>query len=334
MRVLVAGGAGYIGSHTVVELVSAGHDVLVVDNFANSTPKSVQRCEELVGRAIGLAELDLCDFAAVDAVFAQYKPDAVIHFAGFKAVGESNEMPVAYYHNNIGSTLALLQSMDGHGCAKIVFSSSATVYGAPQYLPCDEDHPCDPTNPYGRTKYFIEHILRDWAAAQLASQAVILRYFNPVGAHVSGRIGENPLGVPNNLVPYITQVAAGKREALSIFGDDYDTPDGTGLRDYIHVVDLARAHVAALDHGQTGASVFNVGTGKGASVMELLKLFEEIIQRPIPHKIAPRRQGDVAACVADPTRASRDLSWTAELDLFDMCASAWTWQSRNPQGYT
>ncbi len=334
MRVLVTGGAGYIGSHTVVELVAANHEVLVVDSFLNSSPVALERCAEITGKNVAHVTADIRDFDALDAAFADFKPEAVIHFAGLKAVGESTEQPVEYYDANISGTLMLLKAMDKHGCRKIVFSSSATVYGVPEYLPYDEKHPCAPMSPYGRTKRFIEEILGDWTVPNAAAQAVILRYFNPIGAHSSGLIGEDPKGIPNNLVPYITQVAIGRREALAVFGDDYDTRDGTGERDYVHVVDLARAHVAALNVVGSGPQVFNVGTGNGVTVKELIAVFEEVLQRPIPHNIEARRAGDIASFYADPSLANDKLGWQAQLDVREMCASAWTFQSHNPEGYS
>ena len=302
MRVLVTGAAGYIGSHTLIEMVAAGHEILGIDNFANGSPEAVRRASKLAGQELTCHSVDIRDGAALDQVFAAFKPEAVVHFAGLKAVGESNEMPLEYYDNNVTGSVELLRAMDSHECSVIVFSSSATVYGHSQYLPLDEDHAKGPLNPYGRTKYFIEHILEDWAAARPGSSVVSLRYFNPVGAHESGIIGEDPAGAPNNLLPFVSQVAVGRRDHVAVFGNDYDTRDGTGLRDYIHVVDLARAHVAALEYGAThdGTEAINVGCGEGATVLELIAMFEEVSGRTIPYEIAPRRQGDIAASVADP----------------------------------
>ncbi len=339
MRVLVTGGAGYIGSHTLVELLAAGHEALVVDNFANSAPAALDRVARLSNRAFARASLDLRDTAALGAACRDFRPEAVVHFAGLKAVGESVARPLDYYDNNVTGTLSLLAALGETDCRRIVFSSSATVYGEPHYLPYDEAHPLAPTNPYGRTKLMVEQVLGDWAAAGNASgpgaSAVLLRYFNPVGAHASGLIGEDPLGIPNNLMPLVCQVAVGRRPALEVFGDDYDTPDGTGVRDYIHVVDLARAHVAALDRaaGVEGAEAINIGTGRGASVLELVRAFEAASGRRIPYRVAPRRPGDVAVSVADPAKAHRLLDWRAELGLAEMCRSAWDWQERNPAGY-
>ncbi len=333
MRVLVTGGAGYIGSHTVVELVKSGHDIFVVDNFSNSKAVVFDRLKEITGQTIAYKELDLLDKGALIELCQSFKPEAVIHFAGLKAVGESSQIPVTYYQHNVQGSLNLLEAMDAVGCKHIVFSSSATVYGAAKYLPMDEAHPLEQTNPYARCKYFIEEILRDWVKTGPDLSARLLRYFNPVGAHPSGNIGEDPNGPPNNLVPFLTQVAIGRREKLSIFGDDYDTRDGTGLRDYIHVVDLARAHVAALDFQTSGAHAINIGTGTGSTVMELVNLFGDITGKPVPHEIVARRPGDISACVADTSYANEVLGWTAEHDLRDMCESAWHWQSKNPNGY-
>ena len=335
MRVLVTGGAGYIGSHTLVELLAAGHEALVVDNYANSSPEALDRVERLTNRRFERLACDLRDAEPLAAAVRGFRPEAVVHFAGLKAVAESVEKPLLYYDNNVRGTLALVEAMREAGCRRIVFSSSATVYGEARYLPYDEAHPLAPVNPYGRTKMMIEEILGDWAAAEPGAVAVLLRYFNPVGAHASGEIGEDPLDIPNNLMPLVSQVAVGRRERLEVFGDDYDTPDGTGIRDYIHVVDLARAHVAALDFASRseGAEAINVGTGRGTSVLELLRGFERASGRPVPYRIAPRRPGDVAVSVADPSKAHRLLGWRAERGLDDMCRSAWEWQSRNPRGY-
>jgi len=335
MRVLVTGGAGYIGSHTMLELLGAQYEACVVDNYSNSSPEALDRVARLSNRSFERVTADIRDEDALLAACRAFRPEAVIHFAGLKAVGESVEKPVLYYENNVQGTVALLKAMDEVGCRRIVFSSSATVYGVPQYLPFDEAHPCAPVNPYGRTKLFIEEILRDWAAAEHGASVALLRYFNPVGAHASGQIGEDPAGIPNNLMPYVSQVAVGRQPVLRVFGSDYDTPDGTGVRDYIHVADLARAHIAALDYVaiHAGAETINVGTGKGASVLEVIRAFEEGSGRKIPYELAPRRPGDVAVSLADPSKANRLLGWEAKHDLLDMCRSTWTWQSQNPNGY-
>lgn len=335
-RVFVTGGAGYIGSHTILDLLRAGHAVLSFDNYTNSSPQSLIRVQDMAGGGdLTVVEGDICDRAALDRAMAAFRPDAVIHFAGLKAVGESGEQPLLYYRNNMSGTVELLGSMQAHGCTQIVFSSSATVYGEAQYLPFDEDHPIAPTNPYGRTKAFIEDIIRDWAAAWPEASAVLLRYFNPTGADASGRIGEDPGGIPNNLMPYVAQVAAGRREVLGVFGGDYDTRDGTGERDYIHVSDLAAAHLAALEYasGTTGCEAINVGTGQGATVLEMVTAFETASGRKIPHTIQPRRPGDVAVSVAGVDKATRLLGWRARFGIDEMCASMWAWQSRNPDGY-
>lgn len=335
MRVLLTGGAGYIGTHTLIELIAQGHTPYVVDNFDNASPEAIFRVEELIQNPLDWSECDIRDTAALSEIFQEFRPEAVIHFAGLKAVGESALLPRKYYDVNITGTLSLLNAMEQTGCNNIIFSSSATVYGAPQYLPFDEAHPCAPTNVYGRTKHMAEDILKDWQTSRPETSAVLLRYFNPVGAHVSGRIGEDPNDTPNNLMPYVSQVAVGRREKVSVFGDDYNTPDGTGVRDYIHVTDLARAHVAALDYGakHVGTEVFNVGTGSGYSVLEMINAFARASQRPIPFEIAPRRSGDIATSLADPQKANDLLGWSAELGLDQMCESAWAWQNENPQGY-
>lgn len=335
MRILVTGGAGYIGTHTLLELLGERHEVCVLDNYANSSPEALARVRQLSNAGFTEISADMRDQSALHAAFRGFKPEGVIHFAGLKAVGESGQKPVMYYDHNIQGTLALLKMMDAHGCRQIVFSSSATVYGVPHYLPFDEAHPCAPTNPYGRTKYFVEEIIRDWSAATPEASAVLLRYFNPVGAHASGRIGEDPNDMPNNLMPFVAQVAVGRRDRLQVFGNDYDTSDGTGLRDYIHVSDLARAHVAALAYGakNTGVEAINIGTGRGATVLEVVKAFEAASGRSIPYAFAARRAGDVAASLADPAKAKALLGWKAHHSLADMCASTWHWQSNNPQGY-
>ena len=332
--ILVTGGAGYIGSHTCVELLEAGQDVVVFDNFCNSHRESLRRVEAISGRRLHVVEGDIRDRGTLERVLRDFACEAVIHFAGLKAVGESNSQPLAYYDNNVVGTLRLLEAMRACGIFKLVFSSSATVYGEPQRLPLTEEHPLSATNPYGRTKLFIEEMLRDLQRAQPEWRIALLRYFNPVGAHPSGMIGEDPQGIPNNLLPYVAQVAVGRREFLQIWGNDYSTPDGTGVRDYIHVVDLAKGHLkalAALD--APGCFAVNLGTGTGYSVLDVVKAFEVASGRPVPFKFAPRRAGDVAACYADPGLAEQRLGWKAELDLSRMCADAWRWQSMNPDGY-
>lgn len=334
MKVLLTGGAGYIGSHTVVEMCAAGHEVVVIDDFSNSSPRAMARVEELVGKQIPLYEADVADEAVLDRIFSEHQIDAVVHFAGLKAVGESVRMPLAYYQNNIGSTLALLRAMKRAGVNRFIFSSSATVYGTPERCPITEESKTgNCSNPYGWTKFMIEQILTDYAKAEPEMQVVLLRYFNPVGAHASGRIGEMPSGTPNNLMPYITQVAVGKLPQLSIFGNDYPTHDGTGVRDYIHVVDLARGHVAALDYKGKGTTVFNLGTGTGYSVLDMVNTFARVNNVALPYRIAERRPGDIAECYADPTKAREVLGWEATLTLEDMVRDSWRWQSNNPNGY-
>ncbi|MCG7323073.1 UDP-glucose 4-epimerase GalE [Arsenicicoccus bolidensis] len=336
MRVLVSGGAGYIGSHTTLQVLAAGHDVVVVDNFSNAKPSVMARLEALAGQPIEVHGFDLTDRDKTEHLFATEQFDAVIHFAGFKAVGESVEKPLEYYENNLDSTFSLVRAMQRHGVKKLVFSSSATVYGEDAPVPMKEDFPTSATNPYGWTKVMIEQILRDVAVADPEMRIALLRYFNPVGAHPSGTIGEDPQGIPNNLVPFIAQVAVGRREHLNIFGDDYDTPDGTGLRDYIHVEDLAAGHVAALNRlGQVddAVSTWNLGTGHGTSVKEMLAAFSRAVGRDLPYQVAPRRPGDIAASYADPSRANRELGWQATRTVDDMCADTWRWQSGNPEGY-
>ena len=334
--ILVTGGAGYIGSHTCVELLEAGYAVAVFDNFSNSSPEVLARVESLTGRRLRIYRGDIRDAAALDHALADSGAGAVVHFAGLKAVGESVEQPLRYYDNNVVGTLRLLEAMGRAGVASLVFSSSATVYGEPQSLPLTEDHPLSATNPYGRTKLVIEDMLRELHAAEPAWRIAILRYFNPVGAHASGLIGEDPLGVPNNLLPYVAQVAVGRRERLSVWGSDYPTHDGTGLRDYIHVVDLALGHLKALERLQVQAQCFsvNLGTGTGYSVLEIVRAFEQASGRTVPYRLAPRRAGDVAACYADPRQAAQLLGWRAERDLATMCRDAWNWQGQNPQGFT
>ncbi|WP_159794399.1 UDP-glucose 4-epimerase GalE [Puerhibacterium puerhi] len=337
MRVLVTGGAGYIGSHTVLALVAAGHDVVVVDDFSNAKKAVVSRLEELAGRQIPVHAFDLTDAARTDELFATEQIDAVIHFAAFKAVGESVQKPAMYYRNNLDTTLSLVEAMQRHGVTRFVFSSSATVYGEHAPVPYQEDWDrLDSSNPYGQTKVMIERILTDVAAVDEAWRVALLRYFNPVGAHPSGRIGEDPTGTPNNLMPYLSQVAVGRREKLTIFGGDYPTADGTGERDYIHVEDLATGHVAALEHLDTMVTrtrAFNLGTGTGTSVLSLLRAFERAVGRELPYEIGPRRPGDLAVTYADPARAHAELGWRATRTIDDMCADTWRWQSQNPQGY-
>ena len=336
MRVLVSGGAGYIGSHTVVQLVAAGHDVVVVDSFANSKPSVVGRIEALTGQVLALHAFDLTDVDKTERLFADEPFDAVVHFAGFKAVGESVEKPLEYYENNLGTTFSLVRAMRRHGVRRLVFSSSATVYGSTPPLPMTEDLPTSATNPYGWTKVMQEQILRDVAAADPTWRVALLRYFNPVGAHSSGTMGEDPQGIPNNLMPFIAQVAVGRREKLSVFGDDYPTPDGTCLRDYIHVEDLAAGHVAALARlaiAEEPVSTWNLGTGEGTSVLQVLHAFEAAVGRALPYEIVGRRAGDIAASYADPTLAHTELGWRATRTIDQMCADAWRWQSANPTGY-
>ena len=333
MRVLVTGGAGYIGSHTLVELLTEGHEAFVIDNLSNGHEEALSRVKQLANRNFGFIKGDIRDGEALDRVFSEFSPEAIIHFAGLKAVSESIEQPLTYYENNVAGSVELLKAMDAHDCKKIVFSSSATVYGTPQYLPIDEDHPVSPVNPYGQTKLMVESILKDWAHD--GRSATALRYFNPVGAHVSGRIGEDPRGIPNNLMPFIAQVAIGKREVLQIFGDDYETRDGTGERDYIHVTDLAKAHLAALGHinEATGFAIYNVGTGEGTTVQELLAAYCNVVGRELAFETVTRRSGDVGSSVASPKKANEALKWSATLSIHDAASSSWNWQSQNPEGY-
>jgi UDP-glucose 4-epimerase len=335
MRILVTGGAGYIGSHTSLELLNAGYDVVVVDNLINSKIESLRRVQELTGRNLTFHQVDLLDKPALEAVFDQAPVDAVIHFAGLKAVGESVSIPLRYYHNNITGTLILCEVMLARGVKNLVFSSSATVYGAPETVPIREDFPLSATNPYGRTKLMIEEILRDLGQADPSFNVALLRYFNPVGAHASGQIGEDPNGIPNNLMPYVAQVAVGKLPYLRVFGGDYPTPDGTGVRDYIHVVDLANGHLKALEKlaSNPGVQAYNLGTGQGYSVLDVVAAYEEMSGKPVPYQVVERRPGDVAASYADPTRAQKELNWSAERGIADMCADSWRWQSQNPNGY-
>ena len=334
-RILVTGGAGYIGSHTVLALLEAGHEVLIVDNLSNSSAKVLPRLEQLSGQVIPFVQADVRDSAALDRIFAEHRIDGVIHFAGLKAVGESVAQPLRYFDNNVGSTLALLQAMDRANVRRIVFSSSATVYGDPEQVPITESSRLQVTNPYGRTKLICEDILRDLLVSDPRWQVAILRYFNPVGAHISGTIGEHPNGIPNNLMPFITQVAVGQREFLSIFGQDYPTSDGTGVRDYIHVVDLAQGHLAALNYlqDQQASITVNLGTGRGVSVKELADTFARVTGVPVPYRFVDRRPGDVAACYADTRLAQEALGWQAQLGVERMCQDAWRWQSNNPKGY-
>jgi UDP-glucose 4-epimerase len=332
---LITGGAGYIGSHAIVELLQAGYDVVCIDNYVNSSPEALRRVERIAGRRVTQVDGDVRDAATLDRIFAQHAIDGVIHFAALKAVGESVARPLAYYDNNVGGALALLAAMERAGVRRIVFSSSATVYGVPRELPLREDAPLAATNPYGQTKLAIEQILRDVAAADARWSIVSLRYFNPIGAHPSGLIGEDPHDIPNNLFPFITQVAAGKRERLNVFGDDWPTPDGTGVRDYLHVVDLAAGHLRAFEYAKTrsGCIEINLGTGRGTSVLELVQAFERATGRRVPYAIAPRRPGDIAACWADPSRAHELLGWRAMRSIGEACADGWRWQQNNPNGY-
>lgn len=335
MNVLITGGAGYIGSHTLVELLNRGYGVVVIDNLCNSSEESLKRVENITGKSVKFYNADVRDKGALDKIFTENKIDWVIHFAGLKAVGESCAKPVEYYDNNLNGTLVLLQAMREHDCKRIVFSSSATVYGTPEFLPLNEN--CKTggtTNPYGTSKYFQEIMLNDVYKSDKEWTVVLLRYFNPVGAHESGLIGEDPKGIPNNLTPYITKVAIGELNEVGVFGNDYPTPDGTGVRDYIHVTDLARGHVAAIAKTvKAGVYTYNLGTGKGYSVLDVIHAFERACGHKIPYSVKPRRAGDVAACYADASKAKRELNWEATLGLDDMCASSWKWQTQNPNGY-
>ena len=335
MTILLTGGAGFIGSHTYVELVKAGHEAVLVDNFYNSNREIITRLQTITGKPVRFYDVDVCDADALDQVFCNHPFDAVIHFAGYKAVGESVEKPLEYYRNNLDTTLTLCETMRKHQVKRIVFSSSATVYGMATEMPLLEDMPTGCTNPYGWTKYMIEQILRDVAVAYPDWAVALLRYFNPIGAHDSGLIGEDPVGIPNNLMPYIAQVAAGKRAKLNVFGADYPTPDGTGVRDFIHVVDLARGHVAACTYlaTHTGCEAINLGTGHGQSVLELVHTFERVNGVQIPYQVIARRPGDIATCYADATKARELLGWTAEKTLEDMCRDTWRWQKNNPNGF-
>jgi len=335
MRVMVTGGAGYIGSHTCVEMLAAGMEVVVVDNLSNSKEEALRRVREITGRPLAFIQADLRDRAALDAVFRSGSFDAVVHFAGLKAVGESVEIPLAYYENNVGGTISLCEAMAAAGVKNLVFSSSATVYGDPATVPIREGFPLSATNPYGRSKLFIEEILRDLHVSDTDWNIALLRYFNPVGAHPSGRIGEDPNGIPNNLMPYVAQVAVGQLPRLRVFGNDYPTPDGTGVRDYIHVVDLARGHLAALRRLEQGPGVvvYNLGTGRGYSVLEMVAAFERASGRPVPYEIVARRAGDIAICYADPALARSELRWQADFGIDEMVRDAWRWQSENPHGF-
>lgn len=335
MAVLLTGGAGFIGSHTYVELVKAGYEAIIVDNLYNSCAEVIGRLETITGKPVRFYEADVCDAQALDRVFCENRIDCVIHFAGYKAVGESVAKPLDYYRNNLDSVLTVCETMRKHGVTRIVFSSSATVYGTIDTMPLTEDMPTGCTNPYGWTKYMVEQILRDVASAYPDWAVALLRYFNPIGAHESGMIGEDPVGIPNNLMPFITQVASGKRAKLSVFGNDYPTPDGTGVRDFIHVVDLAKGHVAACGYlmNHQGCEIINLGTGVGFSVLDLIKTFERVNGVAIPYEVVARRPGDIAVCYADATRARELLGWRAEKTLEDMCRDAWRWQSANPNGY-
>lgn len=335
MAILVTGGAGYIGSHTCVELLNAGYEVVVVDNLCNSSEKSLDRVREITGKDLTFYKADLLDEAAMEEIFSKEQIESVIHFAGLKAVGESVAKPLEYYHNNLTGTFILCDVMRKHGVKNIVFSSSATVYGNPKTVPIREDFPLSVTNPYGRTKLILEEVLTDLHTADPEWNIVLLRYFNPIGAHKSGKIGENPKGIPNNLIPYVAQVAIGKLEKVNVFGNDYDTPDGTGVRDYIHVVDLAIGHVKSIEklREKPGVVVYNLGTGNGYSVLDIIHNFEKACGKEIPYVIAPRRPGDIATCYADPTKAYNELGWKATRELGEMCEDTWRWQQQNPNGY-
>jgi UDP-glucose 4-epimerase len=334
MNILVTGGAGYIGSHTCLELLKNGHGVVVIDNLCNSEEESLIRVQKIAGKTLKFYEGDVCDCSLLKEIFDENEIDAVIHFAGLKAVGESVKIPLRYYQNNIGSTLALCEAMQNAGVKNIIFSSSATVYGAPASVPVSEDFPLSVTNPYGRTKLIIEDILQDLTVADDSWNVTLLRYFNPIGAHESGLIGEFPRGIPNNLMPYITQVATGRLKELKVYGNDYPTPDGTGVRDYIHVTDLAIGHVAALKNANSsGVHIYNLGTGKGYSVLEVIAAFEKASGIKIPYSIVPRRAGDIAEVYANPAKAYKELGWQAQRGINEMCADSWRWQSHNPDGY-
>ncbi len=333
-KILVTGGCGYIGSHTALELLNKNYQVVVVDNFSNSSFEGLRRVQKITGKEVIFYEADIRDRAAMEKIFAAHTFDAVIHFAAFKAVGESCKLPLKYYENNISGTVTLLQVMEKYNVKKIIFSSSATVYGDPERLPLDETCRLSTTNPYGSTKLMMENIMQDVQKADPAWNIILLRYFNPVGAHESGLIGEDPKGIPNNLMPYVAQVASGKLERINVFGDDYDTPDGTGVRDYIHVVDLALGHIAAIENcNQAGVHIYNLGTGRGYSVLDMIHAFEKACGKTLPYQICARRDGDIAACYACPDKAKKDLKWEAKFGIEEMCASQWKWQSGNPRGY-
>jgi len=335
--ILVTGGAGYIGSHTVLQLLEAGHDVVVLDNLVNSSEESLRRVAQIAGRTPRFECGDICDRSVLDGLFARFDISSVVHFAGLKAVGESVREPLAYYYNNVYGTLTLCQAMAAADVKNLVFSSSATVYGDPDHVPISETQPTQsPSNPYGRSKLVVEEMLRDLSSSDPGWRIALLRYFNPIGAHGSGLIGEDPKGIPNNLLPFVSQVAVGRRDALAVFGDDYDTPDGTGVRDYIHVMDLAAGHLSALKYlasNNAGIYTWNLGTGQGYSVLEIVRAFEVVAGREIPYRVEPRRTGDIATCYANPGKAARELNWRAERDLKQMLEDAWRWQSSNPQGY-
>lgn len=336
MSILVTGGAGYIGSHTCVELLNAGYDVVVCDNLSNSNEESLNRVQKITGKTLKFYNADIRDQKAMNTIFEKENIDSVIHFAGLKAVGESVEKPLEYYDNNVHGTLVLCDVMRNHGCKSIVFSSSATVYGDPATVPIKEDFPLSVTNPYGRTKLMIEEILQDISVADPEWRIILLRYFNPIGAHESGMIGEDPKGIPNNLLPYVAQVAIGRHEYVRVFGNDYNTPDGTGVRDYIHVVDLAKGHVCAIKkikETDKKVLIYNLGTGNGYSVLEVIKAFGKACGKEVPYKIMDRRPGDIATCYADPSLAAAELGWKAEFGIERMCEDSWRWQSQNPQGY-
>ncbi|MCR5000307.1 MAG: UDP-glucose 4-epimerase GalE [Lachnospiraceae bacterium] len=336
MKILVTGGAGYIGSHTCVELLNEGYEVVIVDNLDNSNAKAVDRIEQITGKKATFYEKDIRDKEAMNDIFGREKPECVIHFAGLKAVGESVQKPLEYYENNINGTLVMLDAMRKNGCKNIIFSSSATVYGDPAFIPITEECPKGKiTNPYGRTKSMLEEILTDLNVSDPEWNVILLRYFNPIGAHKSGLIGEDPKGIPNNLLPYVAQVAVGKLKCLGVFGNDYDTPDGTGVRDYIHVVDLARGHVKAINKikENPGVKIYNLGTGNGYSVLQVVKAFSKACGHDVPYEIKPRRAGDIATCYADPSLAKKELGWVAEYGIDEMCADSWRWQSMNPNGY-
>ena len=333
-KILVTGGAGYIGSHTVLELLNKNYEVVVVDNFSNSSFESLRRVQKITGKEVTFYEADIRDVATMESIFDKHSFDAVIHFAAFKAVGESCRLPLKYYENNISGTVSLLNIMEKHNVKKIIFSSSATVYGDPERLPLDENCRLSTTNPYGSTKLMMEMIMQDLYKADKEWNIILLRYFNPVGAHESGLIGEDPKGIPNNLMPFVAQVASGKLQCINVFGNDYDTPDGTGVRDYIHVVDLALGHIAAIEQcNDAGVHVYNLGTGHGYSVMDMIHAFEKACGKKLPYKICERRPGDIAACYACPDKAKAELKWEAKFGIEEMCASQWKWQSGNPMGY-